>query len=415
MPVVQHNGQERMSESQEKPEELDRREEEDGEAKPVVGRSNFPYFLILLLIFFLVLWGWQAVMTATRTTVDYSFFLQQVRRENVRAVTIEGQTINGKWANVETARTDWVAYLEASLDLDETTPKRKRPDPEDLADLFTTEVPGQEGDALIRILDEHGVKISAVNDNVSMLIFQSMLYLLPFLLLMFFLLFIMRRSSDPMSSGMFGNFVRSQAKRFKPSEQQTTFDDVAGLENAKRELQEVVEFLKDPAKFSRLGARIPKGVLLMGPPGTGKTLMARAVAGEAGVPFYSINGSEFIQMFVGVGASRVRDMFTTAKEHAPCILFIDEIDAVGRVRGAGSAAGTTNGSRRSTRSSAKWTASRRTKRSSSWRPRTGPTFSIQPCCVPVGSTGTSPWTVPRGKAGWGSSASTSARCRCPMK
>src|SRR5213078_1098264 len=113
------------------------------------------------------------------------------------------------------------------------------------------------------------------------------------------------------------------------------FDEVAGLENAKAELQEIVEFLKNPEKFQRLGGRIPKGVLLNGPPGTGKTLLARAVAGEAGVPFFSISGSEFIQMFVGVGASRVRDMFKTAKEAAPCLLFIDEIDAVGRMRGAG--------------------------------------------------------------------------------
>ena len=134
---------------------------------------------------------------------------------------------------------------------------------------------------------------------------------------------------------MLGNFTRSPAKRFHASDQRTTFDDVAAMEQAKSELQEVVEFLKAPAKFQRLGAQIPKGVLLMGPPGTGKTLLARATAGEAGVPFYSINGSEFIQMFVGVGASRVRDLFRTAKDSAPCILFIDELDAVGRIRGAG--------------------------------------------------------------------------------
>jgi cell division protease FtsH len=145
----------------------------------------------------------------------------------------------------------------------------------------------------------------------------------------------MRRNVDPLGGGMMGNFIRSQAKRFQPSDQRTTFQDVAALEQAKLELQEIVEFLKTPGKFERLGARIPKGVLLMGPPGTGKTLLARAVAGEAGVPFFSINGSEFIQMFVGVGASRVRDLFRTAKESSPCILFIDEIDAVGRERGAG--------------------------------------------------------------------------------
>jgi cell division protease FtsH len=130
-------------------------------------------------------------------------------------------------------------------------------------------------------------------------------------------------------------FSKSPAKRYENGKQRITFEDVAGLEGVKNDLQEIVEFLKNPEKFQRLGGRVPKGTLLMGPPGTGKTLLAKAVAGEAGVPFFSINGSEFIQMFVGVGASRVRDMFKTAKEAAPCILFIDEIDAVGRVRGAG--------------------------------------------------------------------------------
>ena len=145
----------------------------------------------------------------------------------------------------------------------------------------------------------------------------------------------MRRARDQFDGGILGSFVKSPAKRHDKSKQRTTFEEVAGLENAKGELQEIVEFLKNPEKFQRLGGRIPKGVLLVGPPGTGKTLLGRAVAGEAGVPFYSISGSEFIQMFVGVGASRVRDMFKTAKENSPCILFIDEIDAVGRIRGAG--------------------------------------------------------------------------------
>src|SRR5271163_1300575 len=145
----------------------------------------------------------------------------------------------------------------------------------------------------------------------------------------------MRRARDQFDGGILGSFVKSPAKRHDKSKQRTTFDEVAGLENAKSELQEIVEFLKSPEKFQRLGGRIPKGVLLNGPPGTGKTLLARAVAGEAGAPFFSISGSEFIQMFVGVGASRVRDMFKNAKDAAPCILFIDEIDAVGRVRGAG--------------------------------------------------------------------------------
>ena len=147
--------------------------------------------------------------------------------------------------------------------------------------------------------------------------------------------FFLPRIRDPMGGGFLNSYIKSPAKRYESGKSRVTFDDVAGMENAKRELQEIVDFLKEPEKFTRLGAQVPKGVLLVGPPGTGKTLLARAVAGEADVPFFAISGCEFIQMFVGVGASRVRDMFRTAKENAPCVLFIDEIDAVGRMRGAG--------------------------------------------------------------------------------
>jgi cell division protease FtsH len=150
-----------------------------------------------------------------------------------------------------------------------------------------------------------------------------------------FVFFILPKFRDPVGGGFLNNYIRSPAKRYEKGKGRVTFDDVAGMEAAKRELQEIVDYLKEPAKFTRLGAQVPKGVLLVGPPGTGKTLMAKAAAGEANVPFFAINGSEFIQMFVGVGASRVRDMFKTAKDHAPCVIFIDEIDAVGRMRGAG--------------------------------------------------------------------------------
>jgi cell division protease FtsH len=150
-----------------------------------------------------------------------------------------------------------------------------------------------------------------------------------------FVFFVLPRLRDPMGGGFLNNYIRSPAKRYEKGKGRVTFEDVAGMESAKRELQEIVDYLKDPTQFTRLGARVPKGVLLVGPPGTGKTLMAKAVAGEANVPFFSINGSEFIQMFVGVGASRVRDMFKNAKDNAPCVIFIDEIDAVGRMRGAG--------------------------------------------------------------------------------
>ena len=150
-----------------------------------------------------------------------------------------------------------------------------------------------------------------------------------------FVFFLLPKFRDPMGGGFLNNYIRSPAKRYERGKGRITFEDVAGMEAAKRELQEIVDYLKEPAKFTRLGARVPKGVLLVGPPGTGKTLMAKAVAGEANVPFFSINGSEFIQMFVGVGASRVRDMFKNAKDNSPCVIFIDEIDAVGRMRGAG--------------------------------------------------------------------------------
>ena len=150
-----------------------------------------------------------------------------------------------------------------------------------------------------------------------------------------FVIFVLPKMRDPMGGGFLNNYIRSPAKRYEKGKGRTTFEDVAGMESAKRELSEMVDYLKDASKFTRVGATVPKGVLLVGPPGTGKTLLARAVAGEANVPFFAISGSEFIQMFVGVGASRVRDMFRTAKEHSPCVIFIDEIDAVGRMRGAG--------------------------------------------------------------------------------
>lgn len=157
--------------------------------------------------------------------------------------------------------------------------------------------------------------------------------LIPFIII--FILFFFLLSQMQGGGGKMMNFGKSKAKMYTEDKKKTRFTDVAGADEEKQELVEVVEFLKDPRKFSALGARIPKGVLLVGPPGTGKTLLAKAVAGEAGVPFFSISGSDFVEMFVGVGASRVRDLFENAKKNAPCIIFIDEIDAVGRQRGAG--------------------------------------------------------------------------------
>ncbi|MGL4420468.1 MAG: ATP-dependent metallopeptidase FtsH/Yme1/Tma family protein, partial [Gemmataceae bacterium] len=179
------------------------------------------------------------------------------------------------------------------------------------------------------------VKITKEEEQLPLFAPFLLMFLMVLGLGLFVVLYVLPRMRDPNAGGFLNNYIRSPARRYEKGKSRTTFDDVAGMDSAKRELQEVVDFLRNPDKFTRLGAQVPKGVLLVGPPGTGKTLMAKAVAGEANVPFFSINGSEFIQMFVGVGASRVRDLFKTAKENAPCVIFVDEIDAVGRMRGAG--------------------------------------------------------------------------------
>lgn len=185
----------------------------------------------------------------------------------------------------------------------------------------------------------HGVKQfgyakPAISDAMSAIL--SMI-VLPLGILFFFWMFFLRQAQSGGNQAM--SFGRSRAKRLNDNVPKVTFDDVAGVDEAKQELQEVVEFLKNPKKFQALGAKIPKGVLLLGPPGCGKTMLARAIAGEAGVPFFHISGSDFVEMFVGVGASRVRDLFDTAKANRPSLIFIDEIDAVGRQRGAGMGGG----------------------------------------------------------------------------
>ncbi len=177
------------------------------------------------------------------------------------------------------------------------------------------------------------VKITVVGPAPFSIIGQVLLTVVPLVIIGWFALNIMRSMRGGQDQAL--SFGRSRAKTVSIDQPVVTFDDVAGAEESKQELKEIVEFLRDPEKFLRLGARVPKGVLMIGPPGTGKTLLARAVAGEAGVPFMSISGSEFVEMFVGVGASRVRDLFNKAKQMAPCIVFVDEIDAVGRARGIG--------------------------------------------------------------------------------
>ncbi len=257
-------------------------------------------------------WAFKSMSEGNASRVDYSFFRQQLVEDNIKEVHFAGEIVTGKWKEIPKSLQEGV----------------------ELKEEFSTVLPPTEDRGLISSLQEKGVMYKSEPTNVG-IGGQLLVWMIGPLLIIAFFWFMMRRSSDPMGSGMFGNFAKSPAKRFEPADQVTTFSDVAAMEQAKNELEEIVEFLKNPARFQKLGAQIPKGVLLMGPPGTGKTLLARATAGEAGVPFFTISGSEFIQMFVGVGASRVRDLFRTAKENAPCMIFIDEIDAVGRVRGAG--------------------------------------------------------------------------------
>ena len=261
---------------------------------------------------------------SSNTTVTYSWFHEQVHKDNVKTLAITGLTATGS-LRAKDNYTPPTGGTVASIDKFATSfPSDHQIQPI----LDELQSYSKENSKRAKVSIDAAAQQTPIGSLVVM-------FLLPTLLFVGIIYVMMRRARDQFDGGILGNFVKSPAKRHDKTKQRTTFDEVAGLENAKSELQEIVEFLKNPEKFQRLGGRIPKGVLLNGPPGTGKTLLARAVAGEAGVPFFSISGSEFIQMFVGVGASRVRDMFKTAKESSPCILFIDEIDAVGRVRGAG--------------------------------------------------------------------------------
>ena len=234
-----------------------------------------------------------------KNNIIFSEFLSEVENGRVVQVEIQGNNINGVFSNGE---------------------------------KFSTYVPNDPN--LIEKLSERGVSISASPLEEKMpSLFGILLSWFPMLLLIAVWIFFMRQMQGGKGGAM--GFGKSKAKLMNELTGKVTFNDVAGIEEAKEEVEEVVEFLKDPKKFSRLGGKIPRGCLLVGPPGTGKTLLARAIAGEANVPFFTISGSDFVEMFVGVGASRVRDMFEQGKKHAPCIIFIDEIDAVGRSRGAG--------------------------------------------------------------------------------
>jgi cell division protease FtsH len=255
-------------------------------------------FWMVLVVVGVLIWNFSNTFRPTEQAIPFSEFVSRVDSGQVTEVTITGNEVTGMTKQNESFRT----YAPNNYD------------------------------QLVGKLLDHGVKVQAKEPTTSP--WASLLYSwAPILLMIGFWIFLMRQMQSGGNKAL--SFGKSKAKLSSSSQKKVTFKDVAGVDEAKEELQEIIEFLREPQKFQKLGGRIPKGVLLMGPPGTGKTLLARAVAGEANVPFFSISGSDFVEMFVGVGASRVRDLFEQGKKNAPCIIFIDEIDAVGRHRGAG--------------------------------------------------------------------------------
>jgi cell division protease FtsH len=237
--------------------------------------------------------------SSASTEIDYSTFLAQVKQGRIASVEIDDEIVRGLTHNGE----KFITYAPN--------------DPKMVDDLFA-----------------NGVEIKAKKEEETSLLMHLLISSFPILLLIGVWIFFMKQMQGGGRGGAM-SFGKSKAKMLTEDKNQITFDDVAGVDEAKEEVEELVEFLRDPSRFRKLGGRIPRGVLMTGSPGTGKTLLAKAIAGEAKVPFFTISGSDFVEMFVGVGASRVRDMFDQAKKHAPCIIFIDEIDAVGRQRGAG--------------------------------------------------------------------------------
>ncbi|MBS3757661.1 MAG: ATP-dependent zinc metalloprotease FtsH [Desulfobacterales bacterium] len=274
------------------------------------------WFAVLLMA---VLYVTQTLFNPQVNTIPYSQFKNKVRQGEVAEVTMQGHQITGRYKSGGGEAAD---------------NRRRGPGK---AMPFETIAPSMQDPELIDLLEKKDVTIHAKSTKQSWFV-NLLIAILPWVVIIGAFFYFSKKFQDRMGGGPGGGifgFGKSKAKQFEKSMSDIQFEDVAGLENTKKELQEIIGFLKNPDQYRSLGGKLPKGVLLVGPPGTGKTLMARAVAGEADVPFFSISGSEFIEMFVGVGASRVRDMFDNAKKESPAIIFIDEIDSIGRVRGTG--------------------------------------------------------------------------------
>jgi cell division protease FtsH len=293
---------------------------------PQRPRISWTWWLLFVALMIWNLWAFWP-RSQPEVSLPYSAFLDQVKEDNVTSLQISGSDITGQFLKP-------VTWPENPTPVPaDTRAAQSAPAAGTNYSAFKTTFPEVEGDPnLITLLSTHNVEVNVVSPPspwFTILLTDGM----PILLMVLFLVWIGRNATQRQAG--FFRFGRSKPRQFSGDLQQVTFEDVAGADEAKGELQEVVDFLRRPEKYYKLGARIPRGVLLVGPPGTGKTLLARAVAGEAGVPFFSISASEFVEMFVGVGASRVRDLFEQAIATAPGIVFIDELDAVGRRRGAG--------------------------------------------------------------------------------
>ncbi|MBQ2872011.1 ATP-dependent zinc metalloprotease FtsH [bacterium] len=268
------------------------------------------WIVVILLVFALATMLFTGPATSTQN-VSYTKFLEQVKNHEIKSVEVAGQTIVGELVEQPTVNEKNPQVIPPKL-------------------LVKTQIPMNDS-SLYPVLEENNVDVTVKKPNENNALLMNML--IPIIMIVLFIAIMSKLVQAGGSQAM--SFGKSKAKLMLDNKVKVTFKDVAGIDEERQELSEVVDFLKNGEKYLKLGAKIPKGVLLVGPPGTGKTLMAKAVAGEAGVPFFSISGSDFVEMFVGVGASRVRDLFEQAKKHQPCIIFIDEIDAVGRQRGAG--------------------------------------------------------------------------------